>query len=1122
MIASDDPLNEGYFRHIVNFDISDTGQSVTARKGYITTSLRYADGTPVNLSNQTIFLKNNSTNMYIALDLETVDAYLVDIKIKDNYLEVERKIANVDATDLIAFLKNYQQFKAVYDSTVIFRPNTTIKFIQQEYDYPENFSETYWVSDIVDGEVIINTVAPGETDLTVTNIIVGPDDYFIETYEYYNYLRDEGYFDYTSDRDYSKYVLQNLLKPNLKHEDITDEYTINKTLLNVSYENYPFMLEIYYREHQRIDGDITHEADTLVFSAVDTEQNTSLDTSTRNIACSKSIIPEVLQVLQNPRPIGHVSTLVPFMYVDDNTNYHTNYIHRNKFYKFIPSFDIADAELELNSSEDCSWAFRFDVVNTSEITPKMYEVTGSSTGTVYRTPWMKYQNVPELIFPSRDNDIMYTGDLDKRHYKDTRYLLYIVPKETNVRTYGANAGASQAAIETDLEVLYNVSDQDEWAAKANEESSVLANANKIYDALNKKNIKEALKDLQEFNFLLYDMWEDDAPYDTNAETKYGNMYLSATYNFNKTYSVHKYYHRIKKVEDSIVSILTADEVAERIDEVFGVTAVVLPCRKDYEAFTVFLDVSYNNQERTPAVLKKDYMNYNQEGFDVSKFYNNKISTSTTALKSISVLNKFFDNGFILNFYLRPYKHSELNDGEGVVLNKEELHTLKYVWDTSSFLSSVIVGYTNDPLLPIEVKNTIDPPLIQHASNFIVYKDTYLVKWTKNILYISEPGTYYDFKTEGKKEFNEKIIKVLPYREILLVFTVQHLYAVYLQEVVEEVEVAKDKVEQVKTYIWSSQIVLYNILTKEEYADVIQVFNQMILFYSEDGQLFMIKPSTMIDSETRFTLQYFNKSVNDILQNYDKYINERLGTYGKSKINKTDVKIKTLLSINFIKIFYYVPGVITYILIYDVINNRYNVYDSIAFHNIKDLCFIDSGDMYITEHNLKTYVTIPHINNYDMCVYSNFKKMPVYSLIDTGNLNLNNHLRKRFRNLYITLKNLNTDTILFNMETVLDDVVSHPFYVAQLEIQDMYGTSYFTPAIVSNTETTAEFVADIPSESLANSSLFLNLDNTTASKLMNYKTSILGVGKVFRLKLQFVSKGRYKIQSYGIVYKERRV
>lgn len=356
----------------------------------------------------------------------------------------------------------------------------------------------------------------------------------------------------------------------------------------------------------------------------------------------------------------------------------------------------------------------------------------------------------------------------------------------------------------------------------------------------------------------------------------------------------------------------------------------------------------------------------------------------------------------------------------------------------------------------------------------------------------------------------------------MVFTVQHLYAVYLQEVVEEVEVAKDKVEQVKTYIWSSQIVLYNILTKEEYADVIQVFNQMILFYSEDGQLFMIKPSTMIDSETRFTLQYFNKSVNDILQNYDKYINERLGTYGKSKINKTDVKIKTLLSINFIKIFYYVPGVITYILIYDVINNRYNVYDSIAFHNIKDLCFIDSGDMYITEHNLKTYVTIPHINNYDMCVYSNFKKMPVYSLIDTGNLNLNNHLRKRFRNLYITLKNLNTDTILFNMETVLDDVVSHPFYVAQLEIQDMYGTSYFTPAIVSNTETTAEFVADIPSESLANSSLFLNLDNTTASKLMNYKTSILGVGKVFRLKLQFVSKGRYKIQSYGIVYKERRV
>ena len=56
--------------------------------------------------------------------------------------------------------------------------------------------------------------------------------------------------------------------------------------------------------------------------------------------------------------------------------------------------------------------------------------------------------------------------------------------------------------------------------------------------------------------------------------------------------------------------------------------------------------------------------------------------------------------------------------------------------------------------------------------------------------------------------------------------------------------------------FSQQCVLYNILTDEKYADVIQVFNQMVLFYSADGQMFMIKPNVMIDVETQFSLQYF--------------------------------------------------------------------------------------------------------------------------------------------------------------------------------------------------------------------------------------------------------------------------
>ena len=51
---------------------------------------------------------------------------------------------------------------------------------------------------------------------------------------------------------------------------------------------------------------------------------------------------------------------------------------------------------------------------------------------------------------------------------------------------------------------------------------------------------------------------------------------------------------------------------------------------------------------------------------------------------------------------------------------------------------------------------------------------------------------------------------------------------------------------------------------------------------------------------------------------------------------------------------------------------------------------------------------------------------------------------------------------------------------------------------------------------------LKTETLNSSKLIEYNSSILSMGKVVRLRLQFISKGRYKLQSFGIVYKERHV
>ena len=71
IVATNDPLNEGSFKHLVNFDIADTGQSLTPRKGFLTTSLRYKDhGTYVEipLSSRTIYYFDANIGKWIFID----------------------------------------------------------------------------------------------------------------------------------------------------------------------------------------------------------------------------------------------------------------------------------------------------------------------------------------------------------------------------------------------------------------------------------------------------------------------------------------------------------------------------------------------------------------------------------------------------------------------------------------------------------------------------------------------------------------------------------------------------------------------------------------------------------------------------------------------------------------------------------------------------------------------------------------------------------------------------------------------------------------------------------------------------------------------------------------------
>ena len=74
MITTTDALGEGVFRLLVNFDVSDTGQSVTPRRGFLTTSLK-----DVHVSANSIVFQDTNSNKYIIFDFDVVTGYIVEI-----------------------------------------------------------------------------------------------------------------------------------------------------------------------------------------------------------------------------------------------------------------------------------------------------------------------------------------------------------------------------------------------------------------------------------------------------------------------------------------------------------------------------------------------------------------------------------------------------------------------------------------------------------------------------------------------------------------------------------------------------------------------------------------------------------------------------------------------------------------------------------------------------------------------------------------------------------------------------------------------------------------------------------------------------------------------------------
>ena len=116
VVATTDPLNEGYFKHLVNLDISDTGQSVIPRKGYLSTTIKDVNGF-IPLSENTIIFKDNNVSEHIIYDFTSGKGFIADVSaynIENKMLPITHEITKFDWTDFLTLLINESTYVAEY------------------------------------------------------------------------------------------------------------------------------------------------------------------------------------------------------------------------------------------------------------------------------------------------------------------------------------------------------------------------------------------------------------------------------------------------------------------------------------------------------------------------------------------------------------------------------------------------------------------------------------------------------------------------------------------------------------------------------------------------------------------------------------------------------------------------------------------------------------------------------------------------------------------------------------------------------------------------------------------------------------------------------------------------
>lgn len=412
----------------------------------------------------------------------------------------------------------------------------------------------------------------------------------------------------------------------------------------------------------------------------------------------------------------------------------------------------------------------------------------------------------------------------------------------------------------------------------------------------------------------------------------------------------------------------------------------------------------------------------------------KFSELEDGLHSLVTSNKLFNNsglGVQVRLWISPVK----TDGSDEGFSVEEIEDMD---SNAQILTSAYMPYQSEEVLL--------PPLVNTSkireSKYITFFEDMLVLYGGdtfgNIIYLSDFSniSYFPFKYALDQIPNE-IIHIHPFQNVMIVFTRSDVWAIEKLETENEFGVI--------TTDFIAKQVLQNVFIDEHLKNTIKTVGKYIMILLEDKVIFL-KPNSFTGDVTDLSYMEVSTPIGAILKEPHTYVANRLKYYNifdeedlkfdlYADVDNKDFKIvlstfiKTISKPYMIEfIFDGITGVWT---IYDTLSTGFPIAKSGALTYMKShpelgggvtLTDVEGTNKFNIMDKNQAHMDIDQYDYTESNITLNPTdqlKKPINTIINLGNMNISNHLNKRFHEIQYEMTNINSDGVNMAYEFKVD-------------------------------------------------------------------------------------------------------